>query len=100
MPHLRPVYFYGAQQEGTGHLSQFYWAPFADESGTVYATAEMYMMVHKARLFGDDSAAAQMLATTEPRRHKALGRAVGGFDEAVWDERAWVLFCSVSVSVL
>jgi hypothetical protein len=49
--------------------------------------AEMYMMVQKARLFDDAETAAQMVATTEPRKHKGLGRAVKGFDARVWDER-------------
>jgi hypothetical protein len=92
---LRPVYFYGPQQEGTGHLSQWYWSPFDDADGTRYTTAEMYMMVQKARLFNDAETGAQMVATTEPRAHKALGRAVEGFDAAVWDERACVLSCLV-----
>jgi ribA/ribD-fused uncharacterized protein len=47
----------------------------------------MYMMVQKARLFGDTATAAKMLDTTDPKRHKALGRQVKNFDERVWDER-------------
>jgi predicted NAD-dependent protein-ADP-ribosyltransferase YbiA (DUF1768 family) len=84
---LDPVYFYRPQQEGTGYLSQWYWSPFRDADGTAYTTAEMYMMVQKARLFDDAETAAQMVATTEPRKHKGLGRAVKGFDARVWDER-------------
>jgi predicted NAD-dependent protein-ADP-ribosyltransferase YbiA (DUF1768 family) len=84
---LGPVYFYRPQQEGTGYLSQWYWSPFRDADGTAYTTAEMYMMVQKARLFDDAETAAQMVATTEPRKHKGLGRAVKGFDARVWDAR-------------
>jgi len=45
------------------------------------------MMVHKARCFGDEEIAKQMLGTTSPKEHKDLGREVKGFDEKVWDER-------------
>jgi ribA/ribD-fused uncharacterized protein len=52
-----------------------------------YATAEMWMMVQKARCFNDEKIARQMLETTDPKTHKALGRKVRGFDEKVWNER-------------
>lgn len=48
------------------------------------------MMVQKARLFNDEGVAKQMLATEDPRRHKALGRKVKGFLEGVWDERTFI----------
>lgn len=44
------------------------------------------MMVQKARLFGDEDIAKQMLQTTDPKTHKDLGRLVENFDNAVWDE--------------
>jgi len=49
------------------------------------------MMVHKARCFGDEEIAKQMLETMSPKEHKDLGREVKGFDEKVWDERMY--FC-------
>lgn len=45
------------------------------------------MMVQKARLFKDEAIAKKMLATTDPKTHKALGRKVKDFDGRVWDER-------------
>ena len=43
------------------------------------------MMIQKALLFGDDKIAEQMLRTTDPKQHKALGRRVRNFDAKTWD---------------
>lgn len=68
---------------GRGSLSQ--WAPIGfTVDGTRYETAEHYMMWSKAVLFGDTATAARILAARHPGDVKALGRAVRGFDEAVW----------------
>lgn len=42
------------------------------------------MMYAKAKLFGDDFAAEQILATSNPREQKRLGRTIKNFSEAVW----------------
>ena len=47
-----PVYFWKPEQ-GHGYLGQWYWSPWTWE-GETYGTAEMWMMVGKARLFGDE----------------------------------------------
>jgi hypothetical protein len=49
-----------------------------------YATAEHFMMAGKARLFGDAEAERLVLASDDPARAKAAGRAVRGFDEEGW----------------
>jgi ribA/ribD-fused uncharacterized protein len=82
----KPVYFWRPKQ-GNGYLSQWYWSKFTTTDGSTYATAEMYMMVAKARLFGDEETAQKMLATTDPGRHKALGREVKNFDAKSWDDK-------------
>ena len=89
-PPTKPVYFW-KPTSGNGYLGQWFWSPFTLSPDT-YATAEMYMMVSKARLFNDEPTAKKMLATTDPKRHKALGRQVVGFDEGVWEERAYYLY--------
>ena len=92
-----PVYFWKPDQ-GNGYLGQWYWSPFTHEDDT-YKTAEMWMMVQKARLFGDEAVATKMLATTDPKRHKALGREVKGFQEEVWNARTLILpFASILCS--
>ncbi|KAH7088193.1 hypothetical protein FB567DRAFT_591608 [Paraphoma chrysanthemicola] len=79
-----PVYFW-RPTDPNAYLGQWYVSPFTHDSST-YATAEMWMMVQKARLFDDEAVARKMLATTDPKRHKALGRQVKNFDGRVWDE--------------
>lgn len=84
-PTPRPVYFWRPFEEGTGFLGQWYHAPFRVD-GNTYATCEMWMMVQKARLFGDDKVAREMLRTRDPKACKALGRKVRGFDDKTWDK--------------
>ncbi|EFQ31259.1 hypothetical protein CGRA01v4_10551 [Colletotrichum graminicola] len=80
-----PIYFWGQAGE-EGYLSQW-WArdPFTSSSPPVtFKTAEHYMMHGKALLFGDADAARAVLRADNPRKAKALGRRVRGFDEALW----------------
>lgn len=64
-------------------FSQWHRCVFRD--GTVqFNCAEQYMMHGKAKLFEDGEVAAQILAATHPRQHKALGRKVKRFDDVTW----------------
>lgn len=54
--------------------------------GDIYVTCEMWMMVQKERLFGDEKVARDMLKTKDPKAHKALGRQVQGFDNRTWNQ--------------
>ncbi len=61
------------------------WFPCRFEvEGVAFTCAEQFMMHGKATLFGDTEVAARILAASHPREHKALGRKVAGFDDAVW----------------
>ena len=53
--------------------------------GDVYATAEHWMMAHKAKLFGADDIYTQILNHPEPGAAKGLGRKVENFDPVIWD---------------
>lgn len=64
-------------------FSQWYRCAFED-SGVHFNCAEQYMMHGKAKLFDDPETAALILAADHPRDHKALGRKVKRFDDAVW----------------
>jgi ribA/ribD-fused uncharacterized protein len=64
-------------------FSQWYPCTFA-AGGNAFRCAEQYMMHGKALLFGDHAVAAELLAASHPREHKALGRKVKGFDDVVW----------------
>lgn len=82
------VFFWGHTPTRDGSVtsscfSQWWEAPFTVD-GVVYRTAEHYMMVAKARLFGDSSAAQRILAASHPKQAKAIGREVAGFDEGIW----------------
>lgn len=50
-----------------------------------YTCAEQFMMAEKARLFGDATTRAKILASRSPREHKALGREVAGFVQDIWE---------------
>ena len=66
-----------------GWPSQWHPARFVVD-GVAYACCEQYMMAEKARVFGDADALAAVLATRDPRKQKAIGRKVRGFDAEVW----------------
>lgn len=83
------VFFWGHEprrQDGVGAecLSQWYLSSFVVDQ-VRYATAEHFMMAGKARLFGDETIAEQVLAAPSPGAAKALGRQVRGFDRARWE---------------
>ena len=64
-------------------FSQWFACSFTND-GVTFNCAEQFMMHGKALLFGDADAATKILAAAHPRQHKALGRKVKGFDDAVW----------------
>lgn len=83
------LFFWGHQPSKDGRittscLSQWWPAPFS-VSGLTYPTAEHWMMAGKARLFGDEPVARQILSAGSPRQAKQLGRQVSRFDAAKWD---------------
>ncbi|MEM6960019.1 MAG: NADAR family protein [Myxococcota bacterium] len=83
------LFFFGHRQRSRGRLdssclSQWYPLPF-EVDGVTYPTAEHWMMAEKARLFGDEEARRQILASDDPGRAKALGRKVRGFDTKRWN---------------
>lgn len=76
------TFFFGAEDP----LSNWHPATFV-VNGTEFCNNEQFMMYCKARLFGDEAIAQKILAAKSPKEHKALGRQVRGFDEAVWVEK-------------
>ena len=69
----------------SGPFSQWQRARF-ELDGVQFNTAEQAMMYFKAKTFHDHDIAEAILATSDARKQKALGRKVTGFDNAVWDQ--------------
>ena len=81
--------FWGHQPDQDGQLtksclSQWWMEDFWSIADT-YLCMEQYMMAGKAALFGDEEIRKEILACSDPKRIKALGRKVRGFDQEVWD---------------
>ncbi|MDG4800427.1 NADAR family protein [Micromonospora sp. WMMD980] len=99
---IRYLHFWGHRPQrdgsvGAGCLSQWWPAPFTVD-GRKFATAEHWMMWHKATLFDDHAIAERVLGASHPHRAKALGRQVRGFDEAIWAARRWDIVVAGSVA--
>ncbi|EDR04565.1 uncharacterized protein LACBIDRAFT_252516 [Laccaria bicolor S238N-H82] len=90
--------FFWKTNEKYGWASQWYSSPFTvklkleeegEEEEVTFASAEHWMMVQKALLFGDYGKAREILgvegvSSSDMAHVKALGRQVSGFDEAKW----------------
>lgn len=84
---LEYVFFWGHQVK-TGQvtmacLSQWFPSNF-EVDGIKYNCAEQYMMAEKARLFEDEETRAEILASSDPKIIKALGRKVKNFTVEKW----------------
>lgn len=73
----------------------FFWGEYPSQwynanmtiNGVTYNCCEQYMMHQKALMFGDTETADKIMATTDPRIQKSLGRTVKNFDKNEWDKR-------------
>ncbi len=94
-PSVDFLMFWGHQPDPNGKitascLSQWWQTPFTVDNNS-YATAEHWMMVGKAQLFGDKEILAQILKSSSPAEAKKLGRKVQNFDGAVWEQHKYEL---------
>ena len=71
-------------EEENGYLSNWYRSEFQVD-GISFSSMEQYMMYQKAILFQDLETAEKILRTDDAAEQKALGRAVRGFQEAIWE---------------
>lgn len=63
------------------------WQPSAFTTGEyTFPTAEHWMMLQKALLFGDEESAKIIMSDPDPSEAKKQGRLVKGFDPIKWDE--------------
>ena len=84
------VHFWGHTPKRQGSVdascfSQWFPAPFVVDD-VLFPTAEHYMMVRKAELFGDKAIVEMMLSGADPGKVKALGRQVHGFRDELWNQ--------------
>lgn len=94
--------FWGHQPSPDGRtsascLSQWWPAPFT-VGGTLYRSAEHWMMAGKAALFDDEQIRRQILTARHPAEAKDLGRRVRGFDEKIWATERFALVVEGSVA--
>lgn len=67
-----------------GVFSQWHLTSFCID-GVVFNTAEQWMMVNKAILFGDRERATAIMGSDDPAEQKRLGQMVRNFDGPTWD---------------
>jgi ribA/ribD-fused uncharacterized protein len=77
-------------------LSQWFPIEF-EENGTIYKTAEHYMMAGKAKLFNDQQILEKVLRSETPNQAKSLGRKVKNFDPKLWDEHKYEIVKKANV---
>lgn len=59
---------------------------FQDEDGFIYPSAEKYMMMEKAKVFGDEEIYESIKSSYFPNDAKYLGKKIKGFSEEIWDK--------------
>lgn len=70
-----------------GICSQWYYSPMMVDD-RIFPTAEHWMMYNKAKLFGDEIAAHEIMSSDDPCNAKMIGRQVRSFDKGVWESVA------------
>ena len=68
-------------------LSNFHLAEF-EMDGIKFPTSKHYIQYTKARFFGDNLAAVNILGANTPADSKALGWSIANFDKDKWEENA------------
>ena len=69
-----------------------------NERMITFSSTEQAFMYIKANMFGDQSVAAQILATNNPNECRKLGRKVQGYDEKVWDACRYFVFYELNLA--
>lgn len=69
--------------EENAYLSNWFYVNFVVE-GIKFNSGEQYMMYSKAKIFGDTTTAAKILAATDFKTIKKLGRMVKPYDDKIW----------------
>lgn len=51
-----------------------------------FCCVEQYIMYRKAILFDDSETAKKILNSSDPKRHRYLGRQISGFNKSIWQK--------------
>lgn len=78
------TYCFHNPDEENGILSNWHLSNFT-VAGVEYSSLEQYMMYRKALCFKDETIAAEILATDDVAKIKALGRRVSNYNDHVWN---------------
>lgn len=73
-----------------GPFSQWHKCKFT-VNGVDYNCTEQFMMAQKAILFKDDDILEDIMAETDPRAQKKLGRKIRGFEKDLWDKHRYTI---------
>jgi ribA/ribD-fused uncharacterized protein len=83
------LFFWGHKPSKDGSITKScfsqWWPVTFTIDGITYPTAEHWMMVAKAKLFGDLEILEKMLTTSSPADVKKLGRKVKNFEPILWE---------------
>lgn len=86
---LEYICFWGHHPKKDGSITKScfsqWWKSSFNIGHVKYLFMEQYMMVEKARLFGDKEIEEKIMSSNNPKEIKGLGRKVKGFDEKIWD---------------
>lgn len=80
---MQVVCFHNPNEEN-GYLSNWYLSAFT-VAGVAFSSMEQFMMYQKAKCFGDEAVASQILNTENVSHIKELGRLVSGYDDNYWN---------------
>lgn len=80
---MKEIVCFHNPDEINGYLSNWYCSEF-EVKGITFSSMEQYMMYSKAKVFGDEAIAAQIMQNSNVAVIKNLGRLVSGYDDTVW----------------
>ena len=78
-------------------LSQWFQRDFIVDE-LIYKNAEQYMMAKKALLFKDDKIFEKIMNESNPKKIKAFGRQIKGFDNVVWERHSEIFVYEANIA--
>ena len=90
---IKYIFFWGHQPRKDGQVSAScfsqWWESTFEVDDIQYRSAEHWMMVEKARLFGDTEMLEKILNASSPAEAKKWGRHVREFRADIWDAQKY-----------